>query len=104
MIFTNTVAAFQAKINAIAGVANMTGEQVYELWQKYDRQCTLYDQSPVLPEFVRWYAADLGGDSAALTRALQGEEEFQANDDDQDAAYQESVLQTYRARGLANVY
>lgn len=70
MNFANTAQGFQAKINAIAKVAGKTGEQVYELWRKYDKQCTSYDQSPVLFEFVGWYADDLGGDRYALMEAL----------------------------------
>lgn len=104
MNFANTASGFQAKINAIAAVAGKTGEQVYELWRKYDRQCSLYDQSPVLFEFIEWYAADMGGDRLALQKALDQEEEFQANQDDLDAAYEESVQRSYRARGQACLY
>ncbi len=70
MNFTSTAPAFQAKINALASVAGMTGQEVYELWRKYDRQCTMYDQSPVLFEFVQWYTAELGGNQQALMDAL----------------------------------
>jgi hypothetical protein len=70
MQFTQTDQRFQDQINAIAGVANMTGEQVYELWCKYDRQCALYDQSPVIFEFINWWGADLGGDRCALSNAV----------------------------------
>ena len=71
MNFANTTPAFQVKINAIAAVAGKTGEQVYELWRKYDKQCSLYDQSPVLFEFVGWYADELGGDRASLMEAIE---------------------------------
>jgi hypothetical protein len=70
MNFTSTATAFQAKINTLAAVAGMTGAEVYELWRKYDRQCTMYDQSPVLFEFVQWYTAELGGNQRALMDAL----------------------------------
>ncbi len=70
MNFTSTATAFQAKINAIAGVAAMTGQEVYDLWRKYDKQCSVYDQSPVLFEFVQWYTAELGGNQRALMDAL----------------------------------
>ncbi len=68
--FTNTAPAFQAQINALGIVANMTGEEVYALWRKYSAQCTNYDQSPVMFEFVQWYAAELGGNQRALQDAL----------------------------------
>jgi len=71
MNFEKTAPAFQAKIDAIAKVANKTSEEVYELWRKYDKQCSMYDQSPVLFEFVGWYADDLGGDRYALMEALE---------------------------------
>ncbi len=104
MQFDQTAQRFQAQINAIAGVANMTGEQVYELWCRYDRQCTMYDQSPVLFEFIRWYADQLGGNQSALQQALDDEREFQANQDDQEAAYEDAVQRSYQARGQACLY
>lgn len=74
MNFASTNRGFQAKINAIAAVAGRTGEQVYELWRKYDRQCSLYDQSPVMSEFIQWYANELGGDASALWYAVDAVE------------------------------
>ncbi len=62
---------FQAEIQALAAVAKMDPEQVYALWRKYDTRCTNYDQSPVISEFVSWYAVELGGDQLALVQALQ---------------------------------
>ncbi len=70
MNFAQTAQGFQFQINAIAQVANMTSDQVYELWRRYDKQCTMYDQSPVMFEFVQWYAAELGGNQRALQDAL----------------------------------
>lgn len=70
MNFAQTAQGFQAKINAIAKVANMTGDEVFALWRKYSAQCTNYDQSPVMFEFVQWYAAELGGNQRALQDAL----------------------------------
>jgi hypothetical protein len=104
MNFASTGPFFQAQISAIASVAGMTCENVYDLWCKYDRACTLYDQSPILVEFVGWYAYQLGGNQAALTKALQDEEDYQAYQADQNEAYEESVRQNYWARGLGNVY
>lgn len=70
MNFAQTAQGFQFQINAIAQVANMTSDQVYELWRRYDKQCTMYDQSPVMFEFVQWYVAELGGNQRALQDAL----------------------------------
>ena len=64
-------ASFQAEIRALAAAAKMDPEQVYALWRKYDARCTNYDQSPVMSEFVSWYAAEMGGDQLALVLALQ---------------------------------
>lgn len=85
MNFANTDLGFQGKIYAIAAAAGMTGEAVYELWRNYSRQCDLYDQSPVLPEFIEWYAAEMGGDRAALSKALQTAEEMVAAMEDAEA-------------------
>lgn len=104
MNFAQTAKGFQAKINAITNVANMTGDQVYELWRKYRKQCSDGDQSPVLFEFIQWYAAELGGNRLALQKALDDEEEFQANQDDRDAAYEDGVQRSYQARGQACLY
>lgn len=62
--------SFKSSIDAIAEVANMSGQQVYDLWRKYSKQCSDGDQSPILFEFVRWYAAELGGNMAALDAAI----------------------------------
>lgn len=104
MSLATTAQGFQTKIAAIASAANMQPEQVYELWRKYDRQCSSYDQSPVLFEFIEWYAADMGGNRLALKKALDDEEEFQAHQDELDAAYEESIQRSYQARGQACLY
>ena len=70
MQLAQTTQGFQNQINAIAGVANMASDQVYELWCRYDKQCTMYDQSPVIPEFINWYAPHLGGNKNALMAAF----------------------------------
>lgn len=70
MQLAQTEQRFQDQINAIAGVANMPSDQVYELWCRYARQCTLYDQSPVIFEFINSWGADLGGDRCALSNAV----------------------------------
>lgn len=58
-----------------AKLAGKTPNAVYELWRKYSRLCDLGDQSPVMFEFIAWYANDLGGDRAALQRAIEAEPE-----------------------------
>jgi hypothetical protein len=85
MNLANTAPGFQDKIYAIAAAAGMTGEQVYELWRKYDKQCSLHDQSPVLFEFVNWYADAVGGNKEALSKALQEAEEMVAAMEDAEA-------------------
>lgn len=72
MNFTSTHPDFQRKINAIAKVAELTGAEVYEYWQQYCRQCTNYDQSPVISEFIVWYTFELGGCREELQAALDG--------------------------------
>lgn len=69
-MFSQTHPDFQRKINTIASVAGLTGAEVYEYWQQYSRQCTNYDQSPVLSEFITWYENELGGDGIMLQAAL----------------------------------
>lgn len=61
---------FQDQIAAIAGVAGMQPEQVYQLWREYSHRCGLYDQSPVMFEFVSWYADQLGGNRLAIQEAV----------------------------------
>lgn len=70
MRFEDTATAFQEKIYAIANVSSVPALRVWDLWRDYDRRCTGYDQSPVLFEFVQWYAGDLGGNRAALQDAV----------------------------------
>lgn len=69
-MFTNTHPDFQRKIKAIASQAGLTAPEVYEYWQQYSRQCSNYDQSPVMSEFINWYENELGGDRLALQNAL----------------------------------
>ena len=85
MKFENTAQGFQDKIYAIAAVAGKTADQVYELWRKYDLQCSQYGQSPILFEFINWYAAAMGGNPAALSKALQDAEEMVAAMEDAEA-------------------
>jgi hypothetical protein len=70
MNFTSTHPDFQRKIKAISVVAGLTCAEVYEYWQQYSRQCTNYDQSPVMHEFINWYENELGGDRLELQSAL----------------------------------
>lgn len=73
MMLSNAHPNFQAKIRAIATVSGMDADAVYALWREYDRRCTMYDQSPVLIEFVDWYADALGGDIPNLEAATYAE-------------------------------
>jgi hypothetical protein len=70
MSLSNTNPDFQRKIKAIALQAGLAPSEVYEYWQQYSRQCTNYDQSPVMSEFISWYENELGGDRLALQNAL----------------------------------
>lgn len=62
---------FRAEIQALAAVAGMTPDQVFGLWQEYARRCSMGDQSAVMFEFIQWYAADMGGNQAALQDAVR---------------------------------
>ena len=62
---------FQDNIKAIAEIAKKTPDEVFTLWREYSDKCSMWDQSAILGEFVDWYVKDLGGDKAALNRAIQ---------------------------------
>ena len=68
--FEGTTAEFQLRISRVAIVAGQNSLDVYALWRKYSGQCYASDQSPLLWEFVQWYAKQLGGDLPALARAI----------------------------------
>lgn len=48
---------FRRRIAEIAAEYGTTSDEVYKLWRDYTDRCR--DQSCLLDEFVRWYAADL---------------------------------------------
>ena len=67
------VPEFQAKIKALADLAQLPALAVFAYWRKYSDACTSGDQSPVLGEFTDWYADKLGGNREALQLAIQDE-------------------------------
>lgn len=48
------VESFRLKLAAIADIANMSLDDIVTMWKNYARQCSVYDQSPVLSEFLEW--------------------------------------------------
>jgi hypothetical protein len=65
--FAETHPSFRAKIQAIAGKAEMTPLDVYALWLEYSDQCSSFDQSAVMSEFEQWYSDRLNPAAAPLT-------------------------------------
>jgi hypothetical protein len=59
---------FQHKLWCIADIAKLPVVRVFELWKAYSDSC--YDQSAVLGEFIQWNAEALGGNVAALLKAI----------------------------------
>lgn len=67
--FAATCAEFQANIERISSVSNLSPLAVFALWREYSKQCDTYDQSAILGEFVEWYKSKLGGNIDALRTA-----------------------------------
>ena len=69
--FYRTAKNFQASIARIAMIADKTPVEVFTLWRKYSDDCSNFDQSSILGEFIEWYCADLGDNPEALRSAIQ---------------------------------
>lgn len=71
----NTCQQFQDMLFRIACAANQPIATVWHFWCKYSNACEGYDQSPLLPEFVEWYAGEMSCEKALLHAALTAESE-----------------------------
>ena len=69
-LLENTCIEFQNKIKKIAEIANLTPEKVFVFWCEYSANCSGFDQSAVLFEFVQWYKDKLGGDQQKLMTVI----------------------------------
>jgi hypothetical protein len=47
--------SFIASLTALASKWGRSLGEVVRQWKEYSRNCTSYDQSPILGEFVSWY-------------------------------------------------
>jgi hypothetical protein len=47
--------SFRTQIVGLAEANNKTPDEVYALWREYSQACRDFDQSALIPEFVRWY-------------------------------------------------
>jgi hypothetical protein len=50
---------FRNYLTDLAATHGKPVETLFAWWQEYTRDCSNYDQSPVIGEFERWYAAKL---------------------------------------------
>lgn len=69
--FDNTHPHFQDTIKHIAEHSpKLHPLVVFALWNDYSDKCAVFDQSPVMSEFLQWYAKELGIETTTINKLL----------------------------------